>query len=446
MEFFESTDSDSGEDGLAAAALDVAHAIVDAALVESEHALACPYTHGEALPSVAVIDAARRIGDNEAQHAARVELTAEVRRVLKLRGFNALATDAAGADIVIAPTGLASTAARDAVVHGTSCMPLPGGKLVVVCATATGEIAALRALLDAQRSLHPAVATEWNVERARDDAATAPIEISPGFSAVVLYRRVSRCNFAAATGTADRGLRYQPGRRPEQRWPPSDGTAGFVTTTPEGLNESATLARVTVALSASERGESRLSDRSHRRAVAALRSEGVVVIRGLFSAAKIAAWGDAAVADLHDASVLIKATHGIALQDVGDGHTAMEFNFTELAMRESRRFDLRRSPRLLKLAVALEAREAAAGGRGSAGERGVESESVCGSGGEERVHGGVSRTHPSIVAIVSAVMNPRDQIGEGARGGSSVDDVLTEGNWGTCESPFCVYCTHSFTS
>ena len=380
MIFFASSDDDESdcvtvEDGF--------HAVVDAVLDESHATLSCPSLAGEPPPRVVVFAYEGLYESATLCALTDVAHTQSFTAVLGLRGVTdgrvrTVTRRVVGFNRSTRPASYDVTVSWGAILNW-DCL-LPGGRTVVVCANAV-EAAAV----EAEARAH---AADWNVDALRR------VEL-PRAVAVVVNRRAARHNAAATSSDRDRGLHYAPGRRPEQRG--DSPTAGFRVAA--CADERAALERIAVALSSAERSASRLSPRAHARAVRALTEDGVCVIRGLFDPDLVRGWGSAALADLDAARARLAEQYGIALEDVGNGAVAMPFNFAELAMREAKRFDLRRSPQLLALASALEARERA--------------------GVAPAVAGDVSRAHPSIVAVVTAAMNPRNP---------GIDH--TEGNWG----------------
>ena len=380
MDLFASSDdeSDGGvtvEDGF--------HAVVDLVLDESHATLACPSLVGEMPPRVVVFAYEGRSESAALCVLTNIEHAQLFTAVLGLRGVadgnvHTVLERVVGFECCAHLASCDVTVSWGAILNW-DCL-LPGGRAIVVCASA-----AEAAAVEAEARAH---AADWCVETLRR-------VVLPHAVAVVLNRRAARHNAEASSSDRDRGLYYAPGRRPEQRAdaPTVDFRVGAC------ADERAALERITVALSTAERRASRLSPRAHARAVRALTVDGVCVIRGLFSPALVRRWGSAALADLDAARVRLAAQYDIALEDVGNGIVEMPFNFAELAMREAKRFDLRRSPRLLVLAEAMEARER-------------DGAAPC-------VAGDVSRTHPSVVAVVTEVMNPRNE-----------ETDHTEGNWG----------------
>lgn len=147
---------------------------------------------------------------------------------------------------------------------------------------------------------------------------------------------------------------------------------------------------LTVALSHSERRDSLLSEASIRRAVHALTTHGVVVIRGLLSTSAVVEAGAAATLDF-ESCLRILSARGVDLRRPGNGPRIE--NFYELSMREAFRCDIRHCPAMATISSTLTTRAAML------------------SDGDGR--GCMLRNHPSILRVLSETMGP---IGEHAKG------------------------------
>ena len=107
------------------------------------------------------------------------------------------------------------------------------------------------------------------------------------------------------------------------------------------------LGNVTLALSAAERSRGQLSEASLARGVTALVEQGLVILRGLFASELVLAYREAVVEDMRSCLSLLRE-RGVDLLKPGEGGGRIE-NFYELSMREARRCDLRRCPRMERL-------------------------------------------------------------------------------------------------
>ena len=101
-----------------------------------------------------------------------------------------------------------------------------------------------------------------------------------------------------------------------------------------------------LALCSLKQSSNELDDEFAQRIAACLEEHGVAFLHGIFKKENVLKWGDAALLDLEDAKNELRSQYHVELEQVGLGGSTMPFNFYELAMREARRCDLRKSPRL----------------------------------------------------------------------------------------------------
>lgn len=184
-----------------------------------------------------------------------------------------------------------------------------------------------------------------------------------------------------------------------------------------------------------------LTDANVRRATNILRRHGVVVLRGLLHPDQTVPWGDAVLRDFEEARERLREhptrpvdlmnPHCAAAAAGGDGDDNVEaafepLSYKELAMREDLRVDLRSGPEMERIRRAQNGTakrsmmDRGSGSRGGGGE-GISSFSGNDDSNDHDDDEGPSmiradtvgtldswRFHPSLLAILRALFNPRD--------------------------------------
>lgn len=154
----------------------------------------------------------------------------------------------------------------------------------------------------------------------------------------------------------------------------------------EPISELELLDSITICLSNPERRSGALASVSHAKAVAALKDEGVCILRGLLAPHVVKSWGIAFESDFKKALAKLNE-RGMNLVQPAEGTFIP--NFYELSMREAARCDLRNTPTVVLHRAALAGDEIAS-----------------------------LKRHPAVLAILNDVMNPDGP------------EELAVGNWG----------------
>ncbi|KAL7535354.1 hypothetical protein ACHAXR_006439 [Thalassiosira sp. AJA248-18] len=190
---------------------------------------------------------------------------------------------------------------------------------------------------------------------------------------------------------------------------------------------------VTISPSAAERTRKILTDENVQRATEIMQRHGLVVIKGLLDSTQTIPWGEAVLSDFDSACSRLRChpTRPVDLMNphktdsVSENITATEgrifepLSYKEMAMREDLRVDLRSGPEMETLrrsqneiashSMAQDAQENIAGSDMNDGPSMIDADCT----------GTVTswRYHPSILAIIKNLFNPRD-------------DTLYKGNFG----------------
>lgn len=180
--------------------------------------------------------------------------------------------------------------------------------------------------------------------------------------------------------------------------------------------------RVTISPSVAERngehGVTVLTDTNIQRATEILQKHGLVVIKGLLPPSQIRPWGKAVLSDFNSAVSRLKChpTRPVDLMnphtaDTTDGHIFEPLSYKEMAMREDLRVDLRSGPEMEALRrseneVAYTAMASKAPKEGSNASTRNDGPTIVDSG----TMGTATswRFHPSIIAIIKSIFNPKD--------------------------------------
>ena len=180
--------------------------------------------------------------------------------------------------------------------------------------------------------------------------------------------------------------------------------------------------RVTISPSVSERnGEDEvtvLTETNVQRATEVLQKHGLVVIKGLLPPTQVRPWGKAVLSDFNSAVSRLKChpTRPVDLMnphtaDSTDEHIFEPLSYKEMAMREDLRVDLRSGPEMEALRrseneVAFTAMASKAPKDGSNASSRNDGPTMVDSG----TMGTTTswRFHPSIIAIVKSIFNPKD--------------------------------------
>jgi len=113
---------------------------------------------------------------------------------------------------------------------------------------------------------------------------------------------------------------------------------------PSIIEEHRLLSDITIYCTANEKSRGIILEPSRARAVEALNTHGICVLRGVFDPSMVQKGGNAAQKDFLSCLVALRK-RGIDLQRPGDGPSIE--NFHELSMREARRCDIRNGPEML---------------------------------------------------------------------------------------------------
>ena len=158
-----------------------------------------------------------------------------------------------------------------------------------------------------------------------------------------------------------------------------------------------------------------LTEANVQRAVEALKKHGLVVIKGLLPHTQTTKWGEAVLADFNSAVARLKShpTRPVDLMNPQKEGTFEPLSYKELAMREDLRVDLRSGPEM----------ESLRSSENATAQQKMDKTTTDNNDGPTIINADIKGTasswryHPSILAIIKATFNPKD-------------DNLSKGNFG----------------